>query len=127
MTNHTRMSSAYLSQMHELREKDMATWELFEQGLFSLRKPDVPFPATGCDHGIEKENRALKVLGGVKGIANSDRGLEEYFLTAAELGNIIKDFCETFEIEDDQSKKTEEHYQLRDSKNTQIGGNVEKL
>ena len=67
------------------------------------------------------------MLGGIKGIANSDRGLEEHFLTAAELGNIIKDFCETFGIEDDQSKKAENHYQLSSSKNTRIGGKVEKL
>ena len=127
MTNYARMSPVYFSQVHELREMDMATWELFEQGLFSVSKSDVPITAIGCDHAIEQENRALKVLGGIKGIANSDRGLEEYFLMAAELSNIIKDFCETFRTEDDQSRKTEEYYQLSGSKNARIEGNVEKL
>ena len=77
MTNYARMSPVYVSQMHELTEKDMASWELFEQGLFSVSKSDIPFTAIGCDHGIEQENRALKVFGGIKGIANSDGDLEE--------------------------------------------------
>ena len=64
-------------------------------------------------------------MGGIEGTANSDRGLEEYFLTASEMGNMIKEFCETFGIEDDQSRKTEDHYQLSGSKNARIGGNVE--
>ena len=66
------------------------------------------------------------MLGNIKGIAGSDQGLEEHFLIAAELGNIIKDFCGTFGIEDDQSSKTEENCQLSGSKNEQIGGSVEK-
>lgn len=65
------------------------------------------------------------MLGNIKGIAGSDQGLEEHFLIAAELGNIIKDFCGTFGIEDDQSRKTEDHYQPSGSKNARIGGNVE--
>ena len=59
------MRLVYLSKMHELREKDMAIWELSEQGLFSVSKSDKPFIATGCDHGIEQKNCALKVLGGI--------------------------------------------------------------
>ena len=59
------MRLVYLSKMHELREKDMAIWELSEQGLFSVSKSDEPFIATGCDHGIEQKNCALKVLGGI--------------------------------------------------------------
>ena len=59
------MRLVYLSKMHELREKDMAIWELSEQGLFSVSISDVPFIANGCDHGIEQKNCALKVLGGI--------------------------------------------------------------
>ena len=60
------MRLVYLSKMHERREKDMAIWELSEQGLFSVSKSDVPFIANGCDHGIEQKNCALKVLGGIR-------------------------------------------------------------
>ena len=68
----------------------------------------VPFTAIECDHDIQQKDCALKVLGGIIGIANSDRGFEEYFLTVADYGNIIKDFCETFGIEDNQIRKTED-------------------
>lgn len=69
----------------------------------------------------------MKVLGDIKGIINSIQGLEEYILTAAELGNIIKEFCEYLKINDDQRRKAEEHYQFSGSKNARIGKNVEKL
>ena len=64
---------------------------------------------------------------GVNGTANSSQGLEVYFLTAAELGNNIKEFCEYFEINADQRRKIEEKYQFSGSKNASIGGNVDKL
>ena len=82
ITNYARMSLVYLLQIYELREKDIATWELFEQELFSLSNSDEPFTVNECDHGIEQESGALKKLGGIEDTANSDRGLEEYFLTA---------------------------------------------
>ena len=40
---------------------------------------------------------------------------------------MIKDFCETFGINDNQNTKSDDHYQLAGSKNTRIGNNVEKL
>ena len=84
-------------------------------------------PMDRTDHGIEQENRALKVLGGTKEISNSYQALDEYFLTVAELGNMIKDFCETFGINDNQNTKSDDHNQLAGSKNTRIGDNAEKL
>ena len=64
---------------------------------------------------------------GVNGTANSSQGLEVYFLTAAELGNNIKEFCEYFKINDDQRRKIEEKYQFSGSKNASISENVDKL
>ena len=87
---------------------------------------DVPFTATGPDHGIEQENRGLKVIRGIKEIVNSHQVLDNSFLTAAELGNMIKDFCETLGINDNQNTKRDDYYQLAASKNTRIG-DVEKL
>ena len=60
----------------------------FAQGLFSISRSDVPFTTIRSDHGIEK-NRAMKVLGGIKGIFNSNQGLEKYFLTTAQSGKIL--------------------------------------
>ena len=76
---------------------------------------------------IEQENYTVKVLRGIKRIANSYQALDEYFLTAAEIGNMIKDFCKTFGINDNQNIKSDDHYQLTGSKNIRIGDNVEKL
>ena len=69
---------------------------------------------------IEQENQALKVLGGIKNIANSNQNLDEYFLSVAGMGNIIATFCDRFGISEDQMWKWEDHYQLSESKNTRL-------
>ena len=79
---------------------------LLSQGLNSLSKSDVLFTAIGSDHGIEQENRAMKVLGSIKRTGSS---YQKYFLTAAELGKI---YVNISKINDDQRRETEEHYQL---------------
>ena len=61
-----------------------------------MNKSGIPFTAVGSDHGIDQENHALKVIGGIKGIANSEMTPNEYFLKAAEMGNIVKNFWKTF-------------------------------
>ena len=58
----------------------------------------------GTDRGREQENRALKVLGGIKGIANSSQNLNEYFLSANKISNISK-FRDRFCISEDQPCK----------------------
>ena len=78
-------------------------------------------------YGIEQENHALKILEGIKRIANLHQALDEYFLTAAELGNMIKGFCTTFGINENQNTKSDNHYPLAGSENAGIGDNVEKL
>ena len=45
-------------------------------GCFSINKTSVPLTAIGADHAIEHENRIMKVLGGIKGIANGIKNLE---------------------------------------------------
>ena len=61
MTNYARMTPVYLSQMFELKDKDQQTWEMMANGCFSVNKSEVPFTAIGDDHGLEQENRALKL------------------------------------------------------------------
>ena len=51
-----------------------------------MGKSKVPFTSIGADHGIEQENRSIKVI---KGISNSSINLDEYFLSRAEISNII--------------------------------------
>ena len=127
MTDYACMTPTYLSQMYKLKKKYTRTWDLLNEGNFPFNKLDVPFTAIGPDYGIEQENGALKVLGDIKGVANSYQALDEYLLTAAELGNMIKDFCEIFGINDNQKTKSDDHYQLVGLMNKTIGDNAEKL
>ena len=95
-------------------------------GYFSVSKTSVPFTAIGGDHAIEHENRTMKVLGGIKGVANDINKPEKYFTIAPEINQIIQDFCEAFDIEDFNAKR-DEHHELTGNKNQHITSNVQKL
>ena len=49
------------------------------------------------------------------------------YLTAAGMENIVKNFCETFGIDENQSRKRDEHHQLTELKNARIKTNYTKL
>ena len=98
---------------------------LFESGNFSVNKSSVPFTAIGADHGIEQENLSLRVLGGIKGLTNKQHSLDEYFLTAGQISNILDDFADHFNLRDHQ--EVTKHYQVTGSKNVRISENVNKL
>ena len=126
MINYARLTPVYIAKMLSLKDEDPETWNMFNSGNFSVNKTLIPFSAIGVDHAIEQENRAVKVLGGIKGIANNQKALDEYFLTVSEMGNIIEDFCEVFNIHSETPKRTQ-HYQLTGSKNQRINDNVKKM
>ena len=94
--------------MLDLEQKDIATWNILKQGNFSLNKSSVPFTAIGVAHGIEQENKSMKI----KGITNNERALDEYFLTAGRMGTIIEEFAELFQVKEKISHKKDQHYQL---------------
>ena len=79
ITNYAKMTPVYLLQMLELKENDQRTWDKMISGCFCVSKSEVLDTLIGPDHSIEQDNGALKVLGGIKGIANSSESLEEYF------------------------------------------------
>ena len=126
MINYARLTPVYIAKMLSLKDEDPETWNMFNSGNFSVNKTLIPFSAIGVDHAIEQENRAVKVLGGIKGIAYNQKALDEYFLTVSEMRNIIEDFCEVFNIHSEAPKRTQ-HYQLTGSKNQRINDNVTKL
>ena len=113
--------------MFSLMEKDPDIWRFFEEGKFSVNKSNIPFFAIGPDHGIEQENRALKVSGGIKGIANSEDVPNEYFVTAGEIGNMVEKFCETFHVAENQLRKRDKHHELYGSKKARIENNTAKV
>ena len=112
MTSYNRMTPVKLLQMYELKEKDQSTWQMLDDGSFSVNKSDITFTGIGSDHGIQQENQTLQVLGGTKGVANSNVALSEYFHTAAEMGNIVESFSETFGKQGDKARKKDDHYQF---------------
>ena len=127
MINYARMTPVYLSQMYSHKEKDPQTWEFLPDGEFPVNKSKVPFSSIKSDDGTEQQNRALKVTGGIRGIAHFQQTFDECFLTSAEMGNIVDSFCETLGIEENQSLKKDEHYQLSGSKNQRTHNNTEKI
>ena len=68
MSSYARLTPVYMSQITELKEKDNDTWQAFQTGHFSVNKLSVPFSTKSADHALEQQNRAMKVLGGIKGI-----------------------------------------------------------
>ena len=86
--NYSRFTSVYLSEMFTLKSQDQQSWEFLESGKFSVNKSQVPFCALGTDHALEQENRKMKILVGICGIANLKNTLENYFFYSPLLGNI---------------------------------------
>ena len=119
MLNYARLTPVYLSQMTELKEKDNDTWQAFQTGHFSVNKSSVPFSTIGADHALEQQNCVVKVLGGIKGIANSQTALDEYFMTAEELSLLLDQFSDQYDLRNN-SLKRKQHYQLSGSKNQRL-------
>ena len=126
MINYARLTPVYIGKMFSLKDKDPETWRMFNKGDFSVNNTLILFSAICIHHAIEQENRAVEVVGGIKGIANNWKALDEYFLTVSEMGNIIQDFCEVFNIQNEAPERTQ-HYQLTGSKNERINDNVKKM
>ena len=78
---YARMVPVYLSEMYALKGNHPEVWEFFLKGNFSVNKTNVPFSAIGADHGIEHENRAMKVMGGIRGLAYDPQALERFFFS----------------------------------------------
>ena len=64
--------------MFSLKESDPRCWSFFEAGNLSVNKI---FSATGDDHGIEQENREMKVLGVINVIVKNKQAVHHYFPT----------------------------------------------
>ena len=55
--------------MMDLKENNKKkTWIMMMEGAFCVGKSKVPFTAIGADHGIEQENRSIKVIEGKSSI-----------------------------------------------------------
>ena len=80
MVNCSRITPVCLSQMMNLKENKKKNTMI--EGGFCVGKSEVPFTSICADHGIEQENRSMKVMGGIKGIDNARISVDDYFLSA---------------------------------------------
>ena len=125
MFNYAQMTPVYLLQMN-LKKNTLRHGSFFMNGYFSISKTSVPFTAIGANYAIKHENRTMKVLGEIKGIANDINKLDKYFTIAPEINQIIQDFCEAFDIKDYNAKR-DEHHELTGNKNQRITLHVQKV
>ena len=96
MLNYARLTPVYLAEILSLKETEPCIWNYFDKGCFCVNKSTVSHAAIGTDHDIEHENRAMKFLGGIKGLANNRLALEQNFLIIPEMNSIADEFCKTF-------------------------------
>ena len=92
MQNYARLTPVYLAEMFSLKETDPCIWNYFDKGYFCVNKSAVPHSAIGADHSIKHENRAMKVLGGIKGTANNRLALEQNVLIIPEIPPLLMNF-----------------------------------
>ena len=71
-----------LSTMQQTEKQHPEIWAEFMKGNFCVTKGVAGFTSIGPDHGIEQENRELKVIGGIVGITQNEKSLDKYFLIA---------------------------------------------
>jgi len=71
--NYARMLPLYMSTMQETEKDHPEIWAEFVKGNFCVTKGVAGFTSIGPDHGIEQENRELKVVGGIVGITQNEK------------------------------------------------------
>ena len=123
LQNYARLTPVYIAQMSSLKVSDVEEWTFLQDNM-SVNKTHIPFSAIGPDHPIEHENRAMKVRGGIKGIANYESTLDKRFLILPEMNQLNTTFCDMFNV---TSKKRDEHYQLMGSLSKRMSDNKAKL
>ena len=116
MTNNARMTPVYLSQMYELKEKDHSAWLMLKDESSSENKSDIALTSIAEDH---KWGVFSKLESSTWRINTAE--------LAADMGNIIESFCQTFGIQEDHAGKKDEHHQLSSSKNKRISKNIYKF
>ena len=123
--NYARLLPLYISTMQETEKDHPEIWAEFVKGNFCVTKGVAGFTSIGPDHGIEQENRELKVLGGIVGITQNEKSLDKYFLIAPELSNLQREFEKTY-CTGNNEKRTQ-HHELTGGKLSRVAQNAVKL
>ena len=123
--NYTRLLPLYISTMEQTEQQHPDIWAEFMKGNFCITKGAAGFTSIGPDHGIEQENRELKVIGGIVGITQNEKSLDKYFLIAPELSNVQHEFEKQY-CTGNQVKRTQ-HHELTGGKLSRVTQNAVKL
>lgn len=86
--NYSRMIPLCLSKMNRLGKSEPTIWKEFLEGNWVVNKNKIPFSALGDDEALERENRRLRVQGGLTGMTLNESARTRLFLTDVELTNI---------------------------------------
>ena len=122
--NYARMLPLYLSTMHETETKHPELWREFMNGNFCVTKGCIGFTSIAPDHGIEQENRTLKVIGGIVGITQNDKALDRFFLIAPELSKLLSQFSEQYDL---RKRDREIHHEVTGGKLSRVMSHASKL
>ena len=95
------------------------------KGNFCVTKGVAGFTSIGPDHGIEQENRELKVVDAIIGITQNEKSLDKYFLIAPELSNLQREFENTYYT--GNNEKRTQHHELTVGKLFRVTQNAVKL
>ena len=123
--HYARLSPLYCAEMRKLETSDPATWKALEDGDFCVTKSSIPFCSIGPDHGIEHENRTMKVIGGITGITQNDATLDKFFLIAPELARLVKEFGDLNSVSVKQQRT--KHHDLVGATRSRVFCNAEKM
>ena len=92
MINYARFTPVCLAQIFALKEKDEEAWNFLSDDNFFINKFSIVYTALGADHALEQAHKTMKIHGGIKGIANDQVALDQYFFVAPKIFSIIEKF-----------------------------------
>ena len=124
--NYARLLPLYIYSMQKTEQQQPHLWEELMQGNFCITKGEAGFTSIGPDHGIEQENRELKVIGGIVGITQNEKSLDKFFLIAPELSNVQHEFEQQF-FHYGTNNTRSQHHELTGGKHSRIMNNALKL
>ena len=75
---------------------------------FCVSKSLTDFTSIAPDHGIEQENRTLKVIGVIIGITQNEKALDKFFLIATGLSKTMHEFENEYGL-DSKTNKIQHH------------------
>ena len=95
------------------------------KGHFCVSKSLTDFTSIAPDHGIEQENRTLKVIGGILGITQNERALDKFFLIATGLSKTMHEFENEYGLDSETNKI--QHHEITGGKLARMMNNASSL